>query len=268
MLIICERFGKEYNVLFNPEKYQLLHYSADKNNIINGIKHNDLFIKCVTQAVHLGHPMSTVNNDLNITKGVDSFLISVNGVINTFKSAHTDVKYKLFKTYCMPLYGCVLWDLSSKSMKIFYTQWRKSVRKLLFISPMCHSIYLELIVNDIPIELQIYKRVVKFFHSIFTSENKILSICGQLVLEGSNSSLCKNINLVCNKLNINKYQLSNSIECLSSAMHNYISKLYTDYHFFVTSNIKDLLQLRNVKNSRFSNTELNFMLDYFCTSDL
>ena len=29
------------------------------------------------------------------------------------------IKYKLFKTYCMPLYGSVLWDLSCTDIKSF-----------------------------------------------------------------------------------------------------------------------------------------------------
>ena len=34
--------------------------------------------------------------------------------------------YSLFKSYCMPLYGSLLWDLGSPAVNIFYVAWRKS----------------------------------------------------------------------------------------------------------------------------------------------
>ena len=38
---------------------------------------------------------------------VNSFNTSLNGILNYFSLANVTVKYKLFKSVCMPLYGSV-----------------------------------------------------------------------------------------------------------------------------------------------------------------
>ena len=118
---ICEEFGKEYNVLFNAGKYQLLYYSNNPRNHFKGIFHNGVLINVQKEACHLGHPVGSQGNHINIEKGINSFVVAFNGVNSCFSNAHNDVKYKLFKSCCMPLYGCVLWDFTSKLMLKFYT---------------------------------------------------------------------------------------------------------------------------------------------------
>ena len=106
MMQICEEFGKEYNVLFNGGKYQLLYYSNNPRNNFKGIFHNGVLINVQKEACHLGHPVGSQGNHINIEKGINSFVVAFNGV--------NSCKYKLFKSFCMPLYGCVLWDFTSK----------------------------------------------------------------------------------------------------------------------------------------------------------
>ena len=55
MLKLCEKFGSKYNVLFNAEKYKLLHYPVRGGKQINGIYHDNTYIKCVKDSLHLGH---------------------------------------------------------------------------------------------------------------------------------------------------------------------------------------------------------------------
>ena len=55
-----------------------------------------------------------------------------------FKNTYTDTKYELFKVYCMPLYGSVLWDFSSRYINSFYTTWRKCIRRLFGLPARTH----------------------------------------------------------------------------------------------------------------------------------
>jgi hypothetical protein len=115
-----------------------------------------------------------------------------------------NVKYVLFKTFCMPLYGCQLWDFSSHHCNSFFTAWRKAIRRLLMISPRSHSNLLHLIVNDLPIEIQLHKRFIKFFYSILHSENPCTRICAHLALNNSNSLTGKSLNFICNLYRFDK----------------------------------------------------------------
>ena len=53
MLKLCDKFDSEYNVLFNAEKYQLPHYPVRGGKEINGIYHENIYIKCVKDSLHL-----------------------------------------------------------------------------------------------------------------------------------------------------------------------------------------------------------------------
>ena len=52
MLHICDRFGGSYDVTFNVSKYQLIHYSNNRDEF-NGINHNDFCIKKSAFTYHL-----------------------------------------------------------------------------------------------------------------------------------------------------------------------------------------------------------------------
>ena len=105
MLNICDDFGRDYQVLFNSNKYQLLHYSTSRK-VIENIVHNNQVIECKALATHLGHTVGPCAKTNVIQDGIDRFTTALNGIIASFHDAFTDVKYKLFKSYCMSLYGC------------------------------------------------------------------------------------------------------------------------------------------------------------------
>ena len=50
----------------------------------------------------------------------DKFMSSLNGIIAPFNGAFVDVKYKLFKDYCMPLHDCVLCKPVSTFISKYY----------------------------------------------------------------------------------------------------------------------------------------------------
>ena len=53
MLDICNKFSEEFNVKFNPEKYQFLHFSEQPNEL-DGIEFNGINIPATDSANYLG----------------------------------------------------------------------------------------------------------------------------------------------------------------------------------------------------------------------
>ena len=127
VLLICDDFGEEFHVKFNSNKYQFLHYPGTPNTTVDKFIYDNQLIKCQSIATQLGHTIGPAAKTKTIEDGIDKFIVALNGNIATFKDAHCDVKYKLLKTYFMSLYGCVLWNLGSKSMSDFYVTWRKGI---------------------------------------------------------------------------------------------------------------------------------------------
>ena len=89
----------------------------------------------------------------------------------------------------MPLYGSVLWDLSHQGVAYFYTQWKRSICKLFNLSYTTHCNLLSSIYHDIPIEVQLMSRAMKFLAKIGNGENIVLQLCYRFTLNGSMSKI-------------------------------------------------------------------------------
>ena len=272
MLKVVTQFSKEYNVKFNSAKSQLLVCSKD-NHVVSNLSFNDSDICSSKDAYHLGHPVGANEKSMCLLRCKNDFVSKLNFIISNFGSCCTDVKYSLLKTFCMSLYGCVLWDLSDKSIETFYTTWRVGIRKLLNLPRMTHGKYLPEIVNDIPVECQLHRRVIKFVNSLFDSENSVIKCCTKLALNGSRSVVSRNINYV-----LSKYQLrKDEIEpvpigvFMSKVRDIVIQKLNTDDQINI-ENIKCLIDMRDslrndfcARSERFFTIgDLNVLLEYFC----
>ena len=240
-------------------------FFSNHNEPIDGIFHNNVFIKTNKNAIHLGVPLSSNDSNLIIKEAIDTFLTSVNGIMCLFPQAHSSVRYQLFKSYCMSLDGCVLWDLSSKYIQRFYVAWRKSVRYVLGLPYKTHSNLLPLVCNDKPINLQLYKRFIKFFSSIINNNNSVISLCGELALQGSNSSACNNLNVISYQCKIDKNVMVHKRKLFNEHIEILFRESNHEKDLLVAGSITDILQLRDLNNSQFTKDEPHTLLVYLGT---
>lgn len=264
MLDTVNNFGMDYSVKFNPSKSMYIvlgnteaqSYSLCFNNVI---------MQSVKSAMHLGHEIGSKALGSNIQRNIRDCVKRFNLMMSVFKHCSRFVKYKLFKTYCMALYGSPMWDLSSAEVSKFYVTWRKCVKQLLNISPRAHGVYLHRIVNDLSIENQLIKRFLNFFNGIITSDNPVIRLCGSLVVNGSNSYACRSLNFTRLKYNINcskesKVHIPDVVRCMRSQDNEDIDA----NDLLNISNIIDLLYIRehNV-DTYLDHNEINCLLNYF-----
>ena len=138
--------------------------------------------------------------------------------MSNFGNCNHDIKYKLIQIYCMALYGAVLWDVTDPKVNAFCSSWRKCVRKLVKVN--AHSNQLYSVVEDLNIKGQIHRRIVKFLNSILTSQTTILSRCGNLIKEGSRSSVCQSIRSILSKYYVH-WNLLYDIKCMCDTISQY-----------------------------------------------
>ena len=129
---------------------------------------------------------------LDASKAFDTCLSEFNRRLNvllsTFEHAHAHVKYILFKTYCMPLYGSQIWIFSCTSCTRFITNWYKAVRRIFNLPPLCHRRFVYQIAGDMPGEMQLLCRFLKFFLNCMNNNKKqygVYLICLLCVIAGS-----------------------------------------------------------------------------------
>ena len=109
---------------------------------------------------------------------VNSLIANINSIVSMFGSTYIHVKYHLFKSFAMSLYGSVL-NFNDNMMNQIYVTWCKCIRCLFNISNLTHSRLLPLMCDDLPVHL--YKCFNKFIFSIFKTSNSLVKLCCQLI---------------------------------------------------------------------------------------
>ena len=107
----------------------------------------------------------------------------------------------------MALYGGMLLDLTNKDIDRLYVTWRKCIHKLIGMHYRTQSQYLPVICNDIPTEIHINERYIKFVRRIIRSENDVVNLCCKLIMNGGQSEVSKTIILLMSKHGIPENEL-------------------------------------------------------------
>ena len=252
MFGVCQEYASEYNVIFKPNKTKLVRFNScnivDSPPVISFMNHP---IDVVTFDKHLGYTIGMNVNENNISSVINDFLTKVNMVYFHFKHTPPNVIYNLFKTYCMPLYGCPLWDFSSKYFDRFCVTWRKAVRYLLQLPNTTHCNLLHHICDDNPVHYQLYTRFIQFLCNLINSPNSMTKLCATLALNGSGSAVSKNISLICNYFSIDRYAICSQ---KSRLCPKYIDEQET---IAISNVIRELLYIRFLY---FVRTPCNFVL--------
>ena len=144
LLDICKQFSLEFQVNFNSSKSKLIVFS-NANDCDTSVLFNNQMISSVSSEQHLGHIIDNQVSQECIKSITNDFIKRVNVLSAVFKFTFSETKYFLFKFFCMSLFGSVLWDFSSKHVEMFYTTWRKCIRRLLGLPYRTHNNLLHLI---------------------------------------------------------------------------------------------------------------------------
>ena len=260
LLNICSTYAHEFNVLFNSSKSKLITFSSNRESPSPRIEFMNGVIDVVPYDKHLGNYIGNINKNDVISHTTNDFLCRVNMLKSHFKCIPTDLMYFLFKTYCMPIYGSQLWDLSSPAMNIFNVAWRKSIRYILSLPRTTHCALLSFICNDVPLMTQLCNRFLNFFISLKNNNNPLVYMCYKLIMEGSRSAVSNSLSFICHVYKCNRHVLS---------IKNIVKSLVTDCEEAIKSSvIRDSLNMKHClfnSESFFNDEELRLLLHDLCT---
>ena len=125
MLNICDSFATSHGLVFNAQLICFRRCHTLSN--IPTISFNDITLPFLKEVTHLGHIL-TYNSD--IIRAVKDMNRKANSVLCRFSALDPFIKCFLIKTYCLSLYGCSLWSLSSPSIRIIEVAFNKLLRKI------------------------------------------------------------------------------------------------------------------------------------------
>ena len=106
MLIECETFSKEYDIAFNPSKSKLVFFGEENCTVT--FKLQGITINKVPSEKHLGIIIGKYSQHGNIQNCISQLYGHVNLLLSQFSKVCLDLKFRLFKSFCMATYGCQL----------------------------------------------------------------------------------------------------------------------------------------------------------------
>ena len=159
----------------------------------------------------------------------------------------------------------------------FYTQWRKAVCKVLWLSSRTHVKYLPIITDSMPVEILSYNRFLNFYNSMKNASNNIVKYISNMSRYSISSTMGRNLNYVLYKCNVNLEDLNimESKPFIMICTERWVNNI-SDNDFINASLIRDLINVRdgqydlNIEENGniinlFNRDECTFLLNYLCT---
>ena len=207
LLKVCEMFSMEFDICFNSTKSKTVYFGGSRDiNSEFSLRNKPIAVADAER--HLGHFIGADSSQLQIQQTVNQLYSNVNLLLAQFSSIDVDVKYKLFKSFCMSVYGSPLWNFGDSDCERFYVAWRKCIRRLLNLPSRTHCNLLNIICNDCPVDVQLHRRFLKFLKSCCTSNNTCIKLCSELVLHGSGSNVCDSLTYICSQYKIERQKVA------------------------------------------------------------
>jgi len=152
MLDVCELFSTHYDIIFNPSKSKVVYFGTSSTvNTVFRFAGKTIDVSQMEQ--HLGYYIGTDSATSQIQQTIGQLYGNVNLLLAQFSKTNIDIKYKLFKSFCMSVYGSPLWNYSVDMCKAFYVAWRQRICRLFNVSPMTHCALFNIICDDLSVDV-------------------------------------------------------------------------------------------------------------------
>ena len=187
LLDICSSYADTHGLQFNAEKTQLICFHLRHTRVyLPDINFNNVVLHYSKEVTHLGHILSSDLDDRSdIIRAVKDLNRKANSLFCTFHVVDPFVKCFLFKSYCLYLYGCSLWSLSSSSLKLIEVALNKLLRKLFYFPRNSHSAIVHCVAHVDSISSFVLSRFLSLLSTALSSPSllvqSVFSVSSQVV---------------------------------------------------------------------------------------
>ena len=198
MLKLCEDFGHEFDLKYNPTKSKLIVFNPDKGPIdICDVFLNGLPIPRVTWLEYLGNIIRDNLSDCDDVKcKVEDLNARTNSLVHTFGCADRLVKCKLFASKCAHAYGSETWDMTNSVCNMYWKASAQALRRILGLPPSCPSIIVETVANGVNGRFVVYKKVVGIVTSFEKSDNPYVKFVYENAVRDARSIISRNMSAI------------------------------------------------------------------------
>ena len=277
MLSICDDYANEYCISFNANKSKCLTVVPRKRRFLCEYIKNCTFyvgnnpIENVDSFTHLGHVITDqLIDNAGILKRRSDFVGQANNVLCFFNKLTSSVKNKLFRSYCMSMYGCELWLLSNDHIKDLCVSWRKSLRRIWGLPYDSHCYLLPLLSQCLPLADEICRRSLNFIKTCICNNSSLVrAVTNYGIQYGRYNSVLGHNVLYCAKIYKSCVQdiISGSV---NSIVNNYVLSLVADCQLQMACFVHELILIRDsvlelTNDVHLSRDELDTCIQLLCT---
>ena len=260
LIFICERYGDEYGVNFNPDKSFLILFSNSITLDELNVQMNGKNIKVTQSGKHLGLNVSSGEQFYSFNEAIKDMKVKSNAISCNFKSLDSVSRAHVFRSQCYSLYGCQLWDVEGSKFSSVEICWRKCCRSVLGLSPRTHNALLPYLVGSESISLIIQQRILNFIITGLKHSNEMVNYFFKSALLNNFSSSLRNLNMILFKYKINYLDIFAGIKI---KLH---STAINDDSLWKINILKELLHMRDHHlYDNLERSEILYAVDYICT---
>ena len=167
--------GSRLGLQFNPLKTQLINFRlgvSGSNSIFSFCGSTLQFSPTV---LHLGNKLSyDLCDDQDILLKSRYLSRAANSLFSTFPKVGPIPLSYLFSSYCLALYGCELWNLSSPGLKAIEVTFNKCLRRIWGLPPRTHTGILHCCAGFQSIYNTVFSRSHNFIQRAGRSNNSLV----------------------------------------------------------------------------------------------
>ena len=261
MLKVCELFAVDYHITFNPIKSKLICYNIDSSTC-PPIYLNSQPITILNSNKHLGNFISSDIQDRNVISSVCNLYQRSNSIISDFSSCNSISLDSLHNTFCMHMYGCVLWNLSNGQDEKLKIAWRKVKRRIWKLPRLTHNCIIHGLSTDISALIE--KRMINFIHNALNHN----SGCTNLLytkLRCRHSCFATNFRYLSYKYELCLSEWKNDVSFLMGKVKMKLNTLYP--RSTLSHTVSELCEMRDeniVWNELFAYDDIVKFIDNIC----
>lgn len=190
------------------------------------------------------------------------FIDSVNKLLGKFYFLSSQIKAKLFCTYCCCFYGCHLWCISSPAFLRCCTAWNIAVCKVLQLPAQSHTWVLDPLPNCPHISIWFLLRNIRFYCPVCNSSNILFKEIFHVTAQNVESPNGHNIALLREHYEVDCFSVD-----LSASRLLLLSTDRDDNYDFTSYSVKEFLGIHDGSSSSpLSYPEISTVLTHFlCT---
>lgn len=209
MVNICRDFGIEYDVWYNEKKTVCMCFSKQREMDKFSVYLNGKELDCVDKVKHVGITVRhNLQDDSEIRQKRGDFIGRTNYVLAKYSKMSSDIKTKMFNTYCTHMYGCETWNVREQAFDSLCTSWNIAIRSIWQLPRDAHRCFLPGLSGTEHIRTIIFNKIMQLYRRMMNSNNELVSFVTKCCMADARSIMRKNSDYILNHQNFdNRYQL-------------------------------------------------------------